>query len=177
MPPLARPRRRHVGIGAGVLAVLVVLLLSHTFGRAEPTNSYRPLLPPAALATGCFPLPGGAELDLSHQIRRDGDVRTGEGERRILRGQYNLVDRDEAERRIVKAFTDVGFREVASAKERVLRKPGAGVVRIRVSELPGTSEATIVRGEFRLDLPVVAAASDDPVCDDPRSTKRWGRQP
>lgn len=177
MPPLARPRRRHVGIGVGALAVLVVLLSSHTFGRADPTDSYRPPLPPAALATGCFPLPEGAELDLPHQIRRDGDVETEAGERRRLRGQYDLVDRDEAERRIVEAFTDVGFREVASAKERVLRKPGAGVVRIRVTALPGTSEATIVRGEFQLDLPVVGPASDDPVCSDPRSTKRWGQQP
>ena len=84
----------------GILGVLAALLVSHKLGRAVPTNNYRPVLPADALATGCFPLPGGADLDLAYQIRSDQDVRTSHGSRRQLRGQYDLVDRDEAERRI-----------------------------------------------------------------------------
>ena len=176
MPPSVVPARwRRGGIVAGVLIVLGVLLLSHTFGRAVPTNSYRPLVTADPLATGCYPLPGGARLGgLSYQVRWDEDVDTPEGERRELRGQYNLVERDVAEQRIVASFTEVGFREARERGdgERVLRK-GGETVRIAVTELPDTSEETLVRGEFVLDLPVVEPALDDPVCSSEPSTKRW----
>lgn len=175
--PLLSTRARRVAGGVAVVVVLVLLLLSHQFGRAVPTNNYRPLLPADALETGCFPLPGGARLDLPHQVRRDGDVTTTSGARRELLGQYDLVDRDEAVSRIVAAFTAVGFTQGAQeddgdAVTTVLTK-GAVTVRARVAELPDTSVDTLVRGEFTLDLPVVAAAKDDPVCSDPKSTKRW----
>ena len=175
-PPLSPRVRRLTGLVAAV-AVLVILLFSHDFGRAVPTNNYRPLLPPDALATGCFPLPGDARLDLPHQIRRDGDVATAGGERRELLGQYDLVDRDEAMTRIVDAFTAVGFaagpRTDDDGALRVALTKGTETVRATVVALPDTSAATLVRGEFTLDLPVVAAAKDDPVCSDPKSTKRW----
>jgi hypothetical protein len=169
---VVRSRVRPALVAVGVLAVLVS---SHELGRAEPTNNYRPDLPPDALATGCFPLPGGAELDLAYQIRRDGDVLTSSGSRRRLLGQYDLVDRDEAERRILAAFVEVGFREVRSAAPDapvLLRGPDATDVRVTVTELPDTDAGTLVRGEFLLDLPVVAAG-DAEVCQDPKSTKRW----
>lgn len=178
--PLLSARVRRVGGLVVAVAVVALLLLSHRFGRAEPTNNYRPLLPPDALATGCFPLPDGARLDLPHQIRRDGDVATPDGERRELRGQYDLVDRDEALARIVGAFTAVGFTEGPREDDgdgvAVVLTKGDQTVRARVAALPDTSADTLVRGEFVLDLPVVAAAKDDPVCSDPKSTKRWSEQ-
>lgn len=170
-------RVRRLVFAAAATLVVVVLLLSHTFGRALPTNNYRPLLPAAALSTGCFPLPGGAHLDLSHQIRHDADVDTTHGPRRVLRGQYNLVTRDEAERRLVEAFVAVGYVKSRRTTDGpiILTKPGEVDVSVSVTALPDTSEETLVRGEFVLELPVVAAAKDDPVCSDPKSTKRWAQ--
>ncbi|MFC5728980.1 MULTISPECIES: hypothetical protein [Nocardioides] len=180
MPPTVLPARlRRGGIALGVLTALGVLLLSHTFGRAVPTNSYRPLITADAIASGCYPLPGDAQLDgLSYQVRWDEDLETSEGERRELRGQYNLVDRAEAERRLVDSFTAVGFREApetGAGGQRVLRR-GAATVGITVTDLPDTSEDTLVRGEFVLDLPVAQLAKDDPVCSLPASTKRWAEE-
>lgn len=179
MPPLVLPRGRRVGVAVGVVAVLVLLLLSHSFGRAVPTNNYRPLLPPDALATGCFPLPGGADLEFAHQIRRDGDVETPTGARRQLDGQFDLVGRDEAVEAIVAAFVEVGFSEVSREDDGdslvVELRDGDETVGVRAAEFSGIDADTLVRGEFTLDLPVVAAALDDPVCDDPKSTKRWKR--
>lgn len=179
--PAVAPRQRRARVFVGVLvalAVVAVLLLSHRFGRAEPTDNYRPPLPPDALATGCYPLPGGAELDLAHQVRRDGDVDGPEGPRRELRGQYDLVGRDEAMARMVEAFTSVGFAERGREDDgdtlSVSLADGATTVRISAADLPGTDAETLVRGEFVLDLPVVAPARpDDPLCSDPKSTKRW----
>ena len=184
MPPLARSRSPRVGIAVGAVVVLVVLLLSHTFGRAVPTNNYRPLLTTDAIESGCYPLPGDARFDdLAYQVRWDEDVATPEGERRHLRGQYDLVDRAEAERLLVAAFERVGF--VAGGPgggddggdpttgTTVLRK-GTEEITLTVTEIPGTSAETLVRGEFLLDLPVAELARpDDPICESPSSTKRW----
>ncbi|KRA30046.1 MULTISPECIES: hypothetical protein [unclassified Nocardioides] len=182
MPPLVSPLRRRVGVAVGVVAVLVLLLLSHGFGRAVPTNNYRPLLTTDAIESGCYPLPGDARLDgLAYQVRWDEDVETPEGKRRHLYGQYDLVDRDEAEGLLIQAFMNVGFREVRSSSElpigvvsgeRLLVK-GDVAVGITVTELVDTTADDLVRGDFVLDLPVVAKAKDDPVCDFPSSTKRW----
>jgi hypothetical protein len=179
--PVIPARLRRPGVAAGVVLAVVALLLSHSFGRAEPTGNYRPLPTIGALETGCYPLPGGARLDeLSHQVRRDRDVETPEGMRRELRGQYNLVDRDEAVARIVAAFTAVGFREVSRDDDHrrlaVELTRGEERVGVAAEELPETSEETLVRGEFELDLPVVAVASARAVCSDPKSTKRWGER-
>jgi len=169
---------RRVGALAGTVVVLVGLLLSHRFGRAEPTEDYRPDLPPDALATGCFPLPGGAALSFGYQVRHDGDVEVDGELRRLLVGQYDEIDEPQALSAIVADFAEAGF--VASKRpapyDAVLRQPGSGraeVVRVMVEPLPGIEEDTLVRGTFELDLPVVEARSDDPVCSDPRSTKRW----
>ncbi|GAA4814323.1 hypothetical protein ACFQ0K_06215 [Nocardioides caeni] len=186
-------RRWPVGRGAltAALAVvaLVLLFLGPTFGRAEPDHNYRPPLPVDAIESGCYPLPGGARLDgLAYQVRRDTDVTTAAGERRRLRGHYDLVDRGEAQRLLVEAFRSVGFTLVPEVAEDAgdtgshpdggsgavqLRADGE-TVRITVRELPDTDAETLVRGEFVLDLPVVAVARpDDPTCDRPSSTKRW----
>lgn len=166
------------GALAAIALVLVLLLLSHRFGRAEPTEDYRPDIPADALVTGCFPLPGGATLDFGYQVRHDGDVEVDGELRRRLTGQYDELDQPEALDAIVADFVEAGF--VASKRpapyDAVLREPGAGrreVVRVMVAPLPGIEEDTIVRGTFELDLPVAEAESDDPVCSDPRATKRW----
>ena len=181
MLPHLHPRQRRIGIAVGALAVLVLLLLSHSFGRAVPTNNYRPLITTDAIASGCYPLPGNARLDLPYQVRWDGDVETAQGERRILRGQYDLVDLDEAVERLVASFTAVGFapdpadHSAPPSDDSLTLSKGAERVTITVTELPGTSAETLVRGTFVLDLPVAEPARpDDPVCADPKSTKRWG---
>ena len=183
MLPHLHPRQRLTGIAVGALAALVLLLLSHSFGRAVPTNNYRPLITTDAIASGCYPLPGNAQLDLPHQVRWDGDVETAQGERRILRGQYDLVDLDEAVERLVASFTAVGFaaipyhHSVPPSDDSVTLFRGREHVTITVTELPGTSAETLVRGTFVLDLPVAKLARpDDPVCADPKSTKRWGKE-
>ncbi|GAA3655723.1 hypothetical protein GCM10022237_14670 [Nocardioides ginsengisoli] len=165
-----------MGLVAGV-AVVVVLLLSHGFGRAVPTNNYRPPLPPDALATGCFPLPDGALLDVPHQIRQDGNVATATGPRRRLVGQFDLIGRDAALDKMVEAFTRVGF--VAGTPEddgdlRAVRlTKGSETVTVSAAPYPHTGPGSLVRGQFVMDLPVITAAKDDPVCSDPKSTKRW----
>lgn len=178
MPPLVRSRSPRVGIAVGALVVLVLLLLSHGFGRAVPTNNYRPLLTTDAIESGCYPLPGGVRLDgLAYQVRWDEDVATAQGERRHLRGQYDLVDRDEALRLLVASFRKGGFLPVdgtVDADGVTMLRDGADRVAITVTEIPGTSEETLVRGEFLLDLPVAELARpDDPICEFPSSTKRW----
>lgn len=177
-PVPTRVRRiRRLGAVLGVVVVLVVLLLSHSFGRAVPTNNYRPLITTDAIESGCFPLPGDARFDgLSYQVRSDGDVETPAGDRRHLRGQYNLVERDEAQRLLVAAFTAVGFAATTPAvgSDPVVLRRGEEQVTIVVTELPDTSEETLVRGAFELDLPVAEPARpDDPICRSATSTKRW----
>lgn len=177
MPTVVAPRLparwRRTGVVAGLLVLLAVLLLSHRFGRAVPTNNYRPLITTDAIATGCYPLPGDARLDLPYQIRRDEDVATATGQRRSLQGQYDLVDRDEAEQRLVSSFEAVGFRPTGGPGGEITLTKGAERIGLSVKELPDTSAATLVRGTFVIDLPVVARAKDAPVCGFPSSTKRW----
>lgn len=174
------PRQRRIGIAVGALVALVLLLLSHSFGRAVPTNNYRPLITTDAIASGCYPLPGNAQLDLPYQVRWDEDVATASGERRILRGQWDLVDLDEAVARLVRSFTAVGFapnpynHSVPPSDDSVTLFKGSERITITVTEIPGTSAETLVRGDFVLDLPVAELARpDDPICTFPSSTKRW----
>lgn len=172
-------RARRVGTLAGIAVVLAVLLLSHRFGRADPTGDYRPELAADGLAIGCYPLPGGVTFDFGYQLRRDGDIEVDGEMRRVLIAQYDEMDEDEALAAIVEDFAEAGF--VASERpappyDAVLRRPGdarADVVRVVVEPLPGVEEDALVRGTFELDLPVAEAGSDAPECGDPQSTKRW----
>lgn len=174
---MGQPRR--VWALAGIAVVLAVLLLSHRFGRADPTGDYRPALAPDGLAIGCYPLPGGVTFDFGYQLRTDGDVEVDGELRRRLVAQYDEMDEDQALDAIVADFAEAGY--VASDRpapsyDAVLRRPGgarADVVRVTVEPLPGVEEDVLVRGIFALDLPVAEAGSDSPACDDPESTKRW----
>lgn len=166
-----------MGALAGIALVLVVVLLSHRFGRAEPTGLYRPDIPADALQSGCYPLPGDVIFDFAYQIRRDSDVEIYGEERRIVQGQYDEVDQREALAAIVADFVQAGF--VASDRpgpyDAVLSKPGrSDLVRVVVTQLSGIEQDTLVRGSFVLDLPSVEAPPPArEVCDDPAVTKRW----
>ncbi|MCW2815076.1 MAG: hypothetical protein JWN84_2531 [Nocardioides sp.] len=151
-----RPRHR-VAVVAGLVAV-VLLFLSPTFGRAPVSGQYRPLLPPDGLTTGCYPLPGGVVPDFAYVLRRDGEVLDAQGLHRRAVLHFDRVDAAEAVATIVAQFEAAGV---------------APDVRVSARDFDGIPDDAVVRGEMVLDLPVVAEQSDDPVCDDPNSTKRF----
>ena len=169
---LIRNRRRVAWL---VVALVVVVLagFSNTFGRAEPTGRYRPLLQTAALDTGCFPLPEGVEFDFPFQVRHDGDVDTDAGERRRMWLQYDEISAEEARTGLLEAFTRAGF-EVVRDEPRAaeVRKRGVGAVSWRIEPLD-VADDVVVQGDVHLDLPTVEAQSDDPQCSDPFTTKRF----
>jgi hypothetical protein len=167
---------------AGLLVVGVVLVaLSPSFGRADPTGAYRPPLPPDALTNGCYPLPDGVKLDFPYQVRRDGDS----GGRRHLVLQYDLIDQEDAVAALERSFEAGGFTNdpdpviikvgppSAGTVAVVLEKPGAGTVFGTVTPLSPLKKDQIVRGTITLDLPAEKAQSSAPVCSDVTSTKRF----
>lgn len=168
------PARRLKRWVIATLCVLsgVLVALSPSFGRAEPSGEYRPPVPPDALSTGCYPLPEGVEFDFSYQVRRDGDVDGPEGKRRNLVVQYNLIDRDDAARALASAFVRAGFEAVPGDEDVTLAKDEIRVS-ATVTPMDPLTEDQIVRGTIELDLPVVARQSDAPVCFDVTSTKRF----
>lgn len=184
--PPARRLPRWV-IAALSALVLVLIALSPSFGRAEPTGEYRPPLPPDALTNGCYPLPEGVRFDFPYQVRSDGDVLVGTETVRSLVLQYNLIDQDEAVAAVTAAFVAAGFDEVTSltaiedddrgdladvATSFALIKEDVVVSGIAYPMDPLTDDQ-IVRGTLQLDLPVVERQSEDPVCSDVESTKRF----
>lgn len=154
-------------------AVLALIVVSGSFGRAHPTGSYRPDLPPAALSNGCWPLPAGVVFDFPHQVRTDAEL--GDPPRRRLVLQFDVVDADVARRLVGEAFVSAGFdRGVAADPEQlVFDKAGVGPVTAEVAPLPG-AEQFVVRGTVVLDLPTSEPEEPSPVCDQPFSTKRFG---
>ncbi|HWU23753.1 MAG TPA: hypothetical protein VN088_19600 [Nocardioides sp.] len=178
-------RRRKIGLACGLVACVAVVLLSPSFGRAQPSGAYRPPLPPDALHNGCYPLPAGVHLDLRYQVRHDGDVRGPDGLRRRLVLQYDLVDLDTAAAAFTRSFVAAGFHEhsgsipdgvAPTGRTITLVKSGVGPVRATLTPLSPSGPDQIVRGSIVLDLPVAARASASPVCSDPSSTKRFGRE-
>jgi hypothetical protein len=137
-----------------VAAVLLALVLvSPHVGRAEPSGNYRPPLPAAALATGCYPLPAGMSLDFPYQVRSDGDV----GQRRRLVLQYDQVDKA----------------TVVSRLGAALARAGLPADSATVTAYPRIPSDSVVRGQIVLDLPQEEVKSHDPQCDNPFSTKRF----
>lgn len=187
MAPRSRTHRVKLGLAcAGLLVCAVLVALSPTFGRAQPSGAYRPPLPPDALTNGCYPLPAGVTLDFAYQVRRDGDVTlAGEGRRRRLQLQYDLVDIDAAAAALTRSFVRAGFRTDHDSQQVVppggrrvtLSKPGIGRVSAVLTPLSPLRSDQIVRGTIVLDLPVTARASKAPVCSDPASTKRFTAEP
>lgn len=167
---MRRTTLTRLALGAGALALVVA---SSSFGRAVPTGNYRPPLAPDALTNGCYPLADGIELDFPYQVRRDGDVTTADGPRREVVLHWDELDVDELEAALDRSLADAGYRRTAPLDWT----KGPHRVTATVSELPGLLEDSIVRGTVVLDLPVTPLSSDDPVCDDPYSTKRFPADP
>ncbi|CUR55042.1 exported hypothetical protein [metagenome] len=141
------------------VACLVVVLASGSFGRAQPTGSYRPSLPPDALENGCWPLPDGVHLDFPYQVRSDEDVSGEHGPRRRLVLQYDLVGAEVVRADLRRAFP-------ASGPE----------VRAEVTPLEDIAPDSVVRGTVVLDLPPARPGPQGPQCADPFSTKRFPPQ-
>ncbi|MFS3129742.1 hypothetical protein ACLM5J_15180 [Nocardioides sp. Bht2] len=172
--PIPRLIRRGA-VALVILAVVLIIAFSNSFGRAEPTGNYRPPLPPVTLDTGCYPLPDGVHFDFSYQTRRDGDVETDRGIRRVLRIQWNLVDVEQARRNVLAAFTDAGFTVVSDEpRSATVTRADVGEVSWRLSPLD-VSPDTIVQGWVVFDLPAIARQSDAEECGWPSVTKRFGK--
>lgn len=137
---------------------VVLVVLSPAFGRADVVGTYRPLLPPDGLSTGCYPLPGGVELDFEYVLRRDGQVVNALGLRRNTVIHFDRIDAAEALTRAEERFRAAG----------VLDR-----VRLSARDFDGAAEDGVVRGEMVLDLPPVGRSSDSDACLDVYSTKRF----
>jgi hypothetical protein len=157
MSRLVPTRTRHRVVLGTVLAV-VLLLVSPALGRAPVTGQYRPLLPPDGLTNGCYPLPGGVVPGFAYVLRRDADTVDARGIHRRTVLHYDRVDAAQAVRTIEEQFAAAGV---------------AADVRVTAHDFEGVADDAVVRGEMVLDLPSIAAQSDDPVCDDANSTKRF----
>ena len=151
-----RPRHRVAVLGA--LVAVVLLFLSPTFGRADVSGQYRPELPPDGLTTGCYPLPGGVVPDFAYVLRHDGDTVDAHGIHRRVVLHFDRIDAAQAVSTITAQLTDAGVADVATVRARYF---------------PDVPDDAVVRGEMTLDLPSIAVQSDDPVCADPNSTKRF----
>lgn len=174
--PLPLPRHlRRLGVVALTAIAVVVVAFSGSFGRAQPLGSYRPVLAPAALSNGCWPLPDGVALDFPYQVRTDGDVGPPGRERRHLVLQFDLIDVDTARQQVIDAFVSAGFTEAAppSPAGPVLVKPGIGRVEVEATALAGVPDDSIVRGTIVLTLPSTQVQTDSLLCSDPYSTKRF----
>ena len=158
---------RRILVGALVVGLLVIVVFSNEFGRAEPTGHYRSYVPPPVLTNGCYPFPDRVELDFPHQVRTDGD---DAGRRHVLL-QFDLIDAETAREKLVSAFTDGGFRQLPGEQLRFERRD-TGVVNATVSALD-VPDDSVVRGTITLDLPAVQRTYDDPFCRDPYITKRF----
>ncbi|MDO9456980.1 hypothetical protein [Nocardioides sp.] len=151
-----RPRARVAAVAAVVGVAL--LFLSPVFGRAAVSGQYRPLLPADGLTTGCYPLPGGVVPDFPYVLRHDGDT----------------VDAAGIHRRVVLHFDRVDAAEAVGTIEDQLAEAGvADGTHVEARDFEDVPDDAVVRGEMVLDLPSIGVQSDDPVCDDPNSTKRF----
>lgn len=179
-----RRRRTTLLAAAGLLALLLVLsALGSSFGRADPTGSYRPELVGDTIKDGCYPLPGGAQLPFPYVVRTDGDVETADGPRRHLVLHWSNVDRAEVLDGLEAAFAEVGLTDATREGDDVLTLAGTVdgepvEVRAELTDLDNPAPEPIVRGRVELDLPVAERAADAPAtCDDKFTTKRFPAGP
>lgn len=157
MAHLVPSRARHrVAIGAAVTGVVLVFV-SPVLGRSPVGGQYRPLVPADGLTNGCYPLPGGVVPDFAYVLRRDGDTLDAHGLRRRVVLHYDRVDGAQATATIQAQLDQAGVGDEVHVSTRDFDVP----------------DDAVVRGEMVLDLPVVAVASDEDVCRDHNSTKRF----
>lgn len=154
---LVPTRLRHRAALVVAVAAVALVLLSPAFGRAPVSGQYRPLVPPDGLTNGCYPLPGGVVPDFAYVLRRDGETLDAHGLRRRAVLHYDRVDGAQATSTIQAQFAAAGVADQVHVWTRDF----------------DVSDDAVVRGEMVLDLPVVAVASDEPVCRDHNSTKRF----
>jgi hypothetical protein len=166
---------RTVALGIATAVAVVLVLLGHTFGRAETTHTYRPDVPPAALDNGCFPLPHGLHLDFDYQVRADGDIPVGSGSRRTLLMQFDLISLDQVRARLVGDFRRAGFKRIGSDRgDRLMfRRADTGTVSAVLAPLPDLIPGAIVQGTITFALPSIPQQGSSLACDDPYSTKRF----
>lgn len=159
IPPEQAPRgRRRLVVVALLGAVALVLLaLSPSFGRADPTGNYRPALSSDALVDGCWPLPGGVLLDFGYQVRTDDLVDTATGERRRIVLHYDEISGADAVAAVRADFAAAGLADDVEASAH---------------DFTETDPDARVRGEMTLDLPA-SEPDGRPECQDPFSTKRF----
>lgn len=151
-------RARHRATLVAVVVGLVIVLVSPVFGNAEVTRTYRPLLPPDGLTTGCYPLPGGVVPDFAYVLRRDGET----------------VDARGIRRRVVLHFDEIDAADAVARLEAQLATAGVGDdVHVQARDFEGVVDGALVRGEMVLDLPPTVRQSDSPDCDNVYSTKRF----
>ena len=148
-------RRRALLVGFVVLA-LGLLLLSPTFGRAEPVGSYRPPLPLDALTDGCWPLPGDVRLGFGYQVRSDELIATHDGTRRMLVLHYDEISGEESVRLVREAFRAAGVDDVI----------------LTAVDFTDTAPDAVVRGQMVLELPP-SRPEGRPGCREPFSTKKF----
>lgn len=139
-----------------VLVALTLVLLSPTFGRADPTGTYRPALSSDALTDGCWPLPGDVRLDFGYQVRLDELIATSHGTRRMLVLHYDEISGDESARRVQEAFGAAGIDDVV----------------LTAVDFTDTAPDAVVRGQMMLDLPA-SRPERRPGCREPFSTKKF----
>ncbi|KAA1421825.1 hypothetical protein F0U44_06025 [Nocardioides humilatus] len=139
-----------LGLFVAVAVAVVAVLISPALGRAVPSGSYRPDLPPDTIELGCYPLPRGLTLDFPYQVRTDGDVHG----QRVLTLQWDELDTAEVRHRLRVALRH------------------AGLPRSAATITPYDDQA-IVRGTITLRLPTAPLSSDAPACRDPQTTKRF----
>lgn len=154
VPPRARQRATLAAVAVG----LVVVLVSPVLGNAEVTRTYRPLLPPDGLTTGCYPLPGGVVPDFAYVLRRDGETVGAHGIRRRVVLHVDEIDPADAVARLEAQLAAAGV---------------ADDVHVQGRDFEGLADDALIRGELVLDLPPTVRQSDSPDCDNVYSTKRF----
>jgi hypothetical protein len=159
-------RTRRVVVLAAAVVCLGVVVASPLFGTAHPTGAFRAPVTTPQLAGACSPLPDGVTLDFAHQVRSDRREGNGEGGRRAIRVQVDLIDVDEVEREVEADLVAVGFREQAAGDGtyRYFRRDDYGVVGLAVEPLWDDRADAIVRGVLRLKLPVTTYQDEPPRC-------------
>lgn len=176
----ANPLRRwaHALLFLGPTIALVAV--STQTGRAVPGGSYRPVIPSAALAGACNPLPPEIELIFDHQLRADRMI-TDPGGREIRRLDlhFDLTDAANVLRALELTLFEAGFVGVPPpsgadpAVTQWFEREDYGLLGVAAADFVGV-EDHVVRGSWLVDLPADTLTPEmRAACDNPVQTKRW----
>ena len=115
-----RPRARVTA--AALVAGVVLVLVSPVLGRADVNGSYRPVLPPDGLTTGCYPLPGGVVPDFAYVLRRDGETLAADAAQRFDLLGHRRGDAGHREEAAIAEAGRVQRRRVQQEADRCARR-------------------------------------------------------